>query len=234
MKSDAKVEYSKTEYAKVKEYQGVGQFGHATEQYTVSIWFKNKLKNDARPIAAYLFSHAAIGEKSLPGDHIGIGGNHDKERTGKLFINNGNTDKKKSVAGKTVIPPETWNHVVFIREGKKVSLYLNGKLEIKDEIEPTFGESLDYCLGSRSEKFAPVEGHLAQFALFDRALTEAEVEQMQVASGEPFGIELPTPIGFAMGVRDKRKIVHCKIHINGEGSKLGAEVPRVSVELCTA
>ena len=44
---------------------------------------------------------AELGNKALPGDHLGIGGNM-KAVTGKLFIFNGN-EKKTSIKGSTVI-----------------------------------------------------------------------------------------------------------------------------------
>ena len=96
-----------------------------------NLW-KNELENNSRPITAYLFSRAKIGDKQLPGDHLGIGGSHDPNRTGKLFVFNGNT-QKQSVGGTTKIPANTWNHVVLVRDDDRVRVFLNGTLEIDAE-----------------------------------------------------------------------------------------------------
>ncbi|MCA9270057.1 MAG: DUF1549 domain-containing protein, partial [Planctomycetales bacterium] len=75
------VEYSPDTFAAVKSHALTGQLPDAAEGYTVAFWFRNETKNNARPITAYLFSRAAQGDKGLPGDHLGIGGSHDKART---------------------------------------------------------------------------------------------------------------------------------------------------------
>jgi len=214
--------FSSQNYATVKSANIHGKLAASGESYSVAFWFKNELKNNARPITAYLFSRAELGNKQLPGDHLGIGGSHDKSRTGKLFVFNGN-EAKKSIGGSTVIRPGTWNHVVLVRNGKRVKVFLNGVLEIEGELAATFGESLEFCLANRSDRFAPLVGNLAEFALFDRGLVDEEARMLHKASGQPRGVR---SLGLAMGVREKAKPADCKIHINGESGKLGPSVPR--------
>lgn len=218
-----KAEYSPDRFGAVEGARLDGEFPATGESYTVTFWFKNDTKNDKRPITAYLFSRAKLGDKQLPGDHIGIGGTHDRSRTGKLFVFNGN-EKKTSIGGTTVIPAGSWNHIVLVRDQKNVALYLNGVLEIESEIEPSFGESTEFRLGSRSDHFSPLTGNLAEFAVYTRALDDAAVAALHAESGQPKGRK--TRISLAMGVRDKKKAGNTKIHINGETAKLGAEVPR--------
>lgn len=221
-----KVSFSKDEFAKLDATTISGKLPSAEPSYSVSFWFKNDTPNDKRVITAYLFSRAELGNKSLPGDHIGIGGTHDKSRTGKLFVFNGNDPKtKKSVAGTSTVQPGTWNHLVFVREKNRVKLFLNGGdiPEVDTEITATFGESLDYCLANRSDNFTPLEGNLAEFAFFPRALTDAEAILLHTASGQP---KQAQSIGVAMGVREKEQPADCKIHINGEGKTLGEVIPR--------
>lgn len=222
---EPKADYSAKEFAAVKDLRFTGELSDPGDSYTVSLWFRNTVKNDARPITAYLFSRAKLGDKTLPGDHLGIGGNHEKSRTGKLFVFNGNV-KKKSAVGTTVIPRNSWNHVVLVRDRKRIKVFLNGQLEIESELESTFGDSREFCIASRSDKFAPLTGNLGEFALFTRALSDDEALQLHSASGQPRGIRLAPPLGFAMGVREQAKPVDCKIHINGDGQKLGPEVAR--------
>lgn len=217
--------HSETEFAAVKDTTITGKFSDTTESYAVSLWFKNSVDLLERPITAYLFSRAPMGDKALPGDHLGIGGNFDKERSGKLFVFNGN-QKKQSVVGSTVIERDTWNHVVLIRDAKHVRLLLNGRLELAGPLASTFGKATDFCLANRSDNFAPLHGNIGHVAIFDRALTIDEAIGLHDASGQPKGIEPVTVEGYAMGVRDKPKVANTKVHINGEGNKLGPEVPR--------
>ncbi|WP_419189603.1 DUF1553 domain-containing protein [Stieleria marina] len=219
------VSYTAANYAKVKNADLRGALNNAEDSYSVAFWFKNNTDNLARPITAYLFSRAKLGDKQLPGDHLGIGGAHDKSRSGKLFVFNGN-QAKTSIVGTTVIASGTWNHVVMIRSKNRVRVFLNGQLkpEIDHEIAATFGDSTEFCFANRSDKFAPLDGNLAEFAIFERGLTDDESQRLHLASGQPRGAA-PATVVLAMGTRDKAKPADCKIHING-GAKKGAAVPR--------
>ena len=101
--------------------------------YSISFWFRNDLGNTARAITAYLFSNALLGDKEQKGDHLGIGGTHHAGRSGKLFIWTG-TREDESAAGSKVLAPGSWHHVVLIRDGKRVRLFLNGEPEIDAEL----------------------------------------------------------------------------------------------------
>ncbi|MCA9135893.1 MAG: DUF1553 domain-containing protein [Planctomycetales bacterium] len=217
--------HSVDRFAAVKDTRLTGQFEQDAESYSLSFWFLNSIKNDERPITAYLFSRAKLDDKSLPGDHLGIGGNHEKDQTGKLFVFNGN-EKKQTITGSTVIDPNSWNHIVLVRSGKRVNVFLNGQLEIDGDLEPAFGDSRQYCLAGRSDQFAPLAGNIGEVAIFDRGLANDEARQLHAASGQPLGIRPRPPLGFAMGVRDRSNPADCKIHINGDGKKLGPDVPR--------
>lgn len=195
------------------------------KDYTISFWFRNELKNDARPITAYLFSRAAWNDKALPGDHLGIGGKHEASRTGKLFVFNGN-EAKQSIAGSTVIPANTWNHITYTREGDQVKVFLNGRLEIDDVLPAKFGTSRDVSVSIRSDQFAPLQGNIGHLAILDRAISNQDAELLHAASGQPRGPEPVDILGLAMGVQDKNDPNNCKIHINGETRKLGEEIPR--------
>ncbi|GAA5508695.1 DUF1553 domain-containing protein [Novipirellula caenicola] len=217
--------YSAKTFASVKETTLVGNIDKPAKSYSVSFWFRNTLKNDARPITAYLFSRGKPRASGLPGDHLGIGGKHDSSRSGKLFAFNGNIDKT-SVAGETIIPEGSWNHVAFVRNGDHVKVFLNGQLEIDTPMKATFGDNTEFCLANRSDDFAPLTGNVAAFALFPTALTDDDAILLHSASGQPRGVRVVPPYGFAMGVREKGKSSDCKIHINGQGNQLGPISPR--------
>ncbi len=229
LKIESNVKFSAKNFAEVKAANIHGQLSATGDSYSVAFWFKNDTKNDARPITAYLFSRAKLGDQQLPGDHLGIGGKHDPSRAGKLFVFNGN-ERKVSIAGSSVIPHGSWNHVALVRQGIRVKVFLNGQEEIDTEMEATFGESLDFCLANRSDEFAPLVGNLAEFAIFERGLSDDEALLLHEASGQPRGRR--DSIGLAMGVREKEKPSDCKIHIDGDGSKLGPVVPRGFLTAC--
>lgn len=169
-----------------------GSSDRLRDGYSVSLWFRNELPNTARPVTAYLFSRGPDGDAQAPGDHVGIGGTYQANLTGKLMFFNGNA-RNQVVAGPTTIPPGTWNHMVVIRSNGRIRAFLNGetKPEIDAEIDSVLpagsaGQS-QFFIGARSDHFAPLQGHLAHFALFDRALSDAEAKQLHAASGQRVG-----------------------------------------------
>ena len=218
-------DFNNDTFATVKDSSLRYQLAEKSNDYSLSFWFRNALKNDARPITTYLFSRATWGDKALPGDHLGIGGTHESSRTGKLFVFNGN-DAKQSVAGSTVIPHNTWNHVTFVREKNQVRVYLNGQLEISGDLPAMHGDSTDISVAMRSDRFAPLQGNLGHLAIYSSAITKQQAISLHQASNQPPGPEPIDTLGFAMGVREKNSSSNCKIHINGESKKLGEEVPR--------
>lgn len=194
------------------------------DNYSVSFWFRNDTGNSSQPITAYLFSYAKDGDDKQAGENIGIGGKHDKSVTGKLFIWNG-TELDQSIAGSNEIPEGSWNHVVMVRSNDRVRLYLNGGKdpEIDTEIKIAKNPDREIFVGSRNDNFAPLNGQLAELAIFDRALSVEEVKSLHSSSGQKVGT---VQKAWAMGVRDKGKVENCKININGNSKKLGASVSR--------
>jgi hypothetical protein len=158
------------------------------EKWSVSFWFRNDTANDARPVTAYLVSRGPEGDAKAPGEHLGIGGAYKSQYTGRLIVFNGN-EANQVVSGATVIPPGTWNHVVFVRAGGRVRAWLNGadKPEIDAELPVTAPNAGTVFLGKRCDDFAPLKGRIAHFALFDRALTAEEAKKLHAASGQPVG-----------------------------------------------
>ncbi|NIP96140.1 MAG: LamG domain-containing protein, partial [Akkermansiaceae bacterium] len=160
--------------------------------YSVSLWFRNNLPNNSQPVTAYLFSRGPDRDPRAAGDHLGIGGTHRRDLTGRLIVFNGNAEDEV-VAGTTVIPPGTWHHAVLVRQANRVTVYLDGaaKPDIDAELKSTTAGTSQFFLGARNDRFAPLQGHLAQFALFDRALTPKEAVRLHQASAQPKGSPEP-------------------------------------------
>jgi len=145
--------------------------------YSVEMWFYNGFPNDARPVTGYMFSRGADGAEGGPGDHLGIGGTHTPAATGKLIFFNGDELKELAV-GTTEIRPKTWHHVVLVRDGKKVTVYLDGNT--KPEIAAEAGVSLpagvdQLFIGGRSDNIANFEGKIDEVAVYSRALAPEEI-----------------------------------------------------------
>ena len=158
------------------------------DTYSVSLWFRNQLSNDSRPVTAYLFSRGPNGDQQAPGDHIGIGGTYNSQQLGKVIAFNGNA-RDQIAACSSTIPAQTWNHLVAVRSKNQVRIFINGepKPEVEAELDDTTQGNTEFFLGARSDQFAPLQGQLAFFALFDRALTNEEAKALHSASGQPAG-----------------------------------------------
>ncbi len=151
--------------------------------YSVEMWIRNTLPHDARPVTAYVFSRGVDQARGAPGDSLGIGGTH--VGAGRLIVFNGNL-RNEVMVGMTPIKPGSWSHVVLIRQGRKVTVYLNAypKPEISGELAITYpAHCEDILIGGRNDNFANLQGSLEEVAIYDRALTYQEVKSHFTASG---------------------------------------------------
>jgi hypothetical protein len=143
--------------------------------YSVELWLWNGLPADARPVTGYCFSRGADGDPAARGEHLGVGGASDPNLADRLLLFNGN-ERKQVLGGRTPLGLRRWRHVVLVREGARVTLYLDGQREASGELElslPAGGASV--FLGGRCDNFANWEGKLDEVAVYRRALTEEEV-----------------------------------------------------------
>ncbi|MFT5299588.1 MAG: putative membrane-bound dehydrogenase-like protein [Mariniblastus sp.] len=159
--------------------------------FSVELWFRNELSVLSRPVTAYLFSRAVDGVEGASGDNLGIGGSY--SNSGQLIVFNGN-GRDELVAGRTRIQRGSWSHVVVVRQGNKITVYLNGdpKPEISADLPVTYpADCADILLGGRSDNFANLEGMLEEVAVYDRALTPQEVMVHFDAAGAKLIESLP-------------------------------------------
>jgi hypothetical protein len=139
--------------------------------YSVELWLWNGLPADARPVTGYLFSRGADGAS---GDHLGLGGTAGNQ--GCLLFASG-TRPGAVLAGTTKIVPRTWHHVVLVRDGKKVTVYLDGQStpEISGEVAVGHPAGVgEVFLGGRSDRNAGWEGKIDEVAVYNRALSAEE------------------------------------------------------------
>ncbi|MEN3942832.1 PVC-type heme-binding CxxCH protein [Prosthecobacter sp. SYSU 5D2] len=144
-------------------------------QYSAELWFWNGLPEDVRPVTGYLFSRGVDGDKRALGEHLGIGGTSGVVSPGRLFFYTGN-GIGKVVAGKSPLSLKDWHHVMLVRDEKKLTVYLDGQVEIEAEAEWTLRENGgSVFFGGRCDGFAGLEGKLDEVALYPHALTAAQV-----------------------------------------------------------
>ena len=140
--------------------------------YSVSLWFRNGLRNDARPVTGYFLSRGEPENKDAPGDHVGIGGL--AGHSGKLIVFNGNKSNDL-LNGKQDLVKGRWYHLVFVRNQEKIKAYINGKEEVSGDLEITYSGSNHFFIGGRNDGFANFQGRIDEVAFFDRSLSAVEI-----------------------------------------------------------
>ena len=93
------------------------------ESYSVELWFWNGLADDARPVTGYLVER---GSEKSGGDTLGLGGSSGPAPRGRLFFAHG---AGAILAGKTVLLPKSWHHLVLTRTGRRIAVHLDGNRE---------------------------------------------------------------------------------------------------------
>jgi hypothetical protein len=156
------------------------------DSYSVEFWFCNTMPHAARPVTGYLFSRGPEGPEGTPGDDLGLSGTSavDIAPPGRLFFYNG--DASKMAVGKTELALDSWNHVVLVRDGKRIAVYLNGNAtpEISGEMDKGYPEGVTQLfLGGRNDNFANFQGNIAEAAIYDHALTGEEAARHYQAAG---------------------------------------------------
>ncbi|WP_437187388.1 LamG-like jellyroll fold domain-containing protein [Planctomicrobium sp. SH668] len=147
------------------------------QQYTISAWIWNGMPNEGRDVTGWFFSRGRDEGLDSTGDHLGIGGS--SGNTGRLIFAHGSSGE--TLSGKTELTRWTWHHVVLVRNGEQVKVYLDGSStpEIDAKVAapnlPTYPELF---FGGRCDNVANFEGRMDEIALFDRALTGEEVAKL--------------------------------------------------------
>jgi hypothetical protein len=137
--------------------------------YTVSLRFWNGMPDNSRTVLGWMFSRGRDHSLDAPGDHLGLDGK------GNLLFHDGG----KAHHGKSSVKRWTWMQATLIRKGEDVRVYLDGKLEIEAKAKANLLAE-DIFIGGRNDNRSNWEGRIDEVALFDRALTNKEVESMSL------------------------------------------------------
>jgi len=156
------------------------------DRYSVSLWFWNGMPLDARPIAGWMFSRGRNHGLGPRGDHLGLGG---ASHAGKLiFLHGDDNAQNVPLVGRSHIPRWSWNHVLFVRDGQAVRIHLNGNAQ--PEIEATSSTEVPnqferLFFGGRCDNQSNWEGRLDEIAVFDRALSAADIKKLVQHENDP-------------------------------------------------
>jgi hypothetical protein len=154
------------------------------DRYSVSLWVWNGMPADGRDVAGWIVSRDRNHGLSAHGDHLGIGGA--ASDPGKLIFFHGDRNAAKPLIGRTVIERWTWSHVVLVRDGQSVRVYLNGasQPEIETQAAADFPAGFDQLfVGGRGDNDSNWEGRLDEVAVFDRPLSADDVARLFGAPG---------------------------------------------------
>ncbi|MCX7827297.1 MAG: LamG domain-containing protein, partial [Verrucomicrobiae bacterium] len=135
--------------------------------YTVEMWFWNGLPETLRAVTGTMFTRG--------GESLAIGGT--ATAPGKLVFG--------PLTGRTVIAPKSWNHVALVRDGERVTVYLNGSREpeISGSVPAAEGLPKQVSIAGGHDTAASFEGKLDEVAVYDRALTPTEIAAHYAAAG---------------------------------------------------
>jgi hypothetical protein len=148
--------------------------GSLKNDYTVSLWVWNGMPDGAREIAGWLFSRERDHTVGPHGDHLGLNGQ------GNLVLLRGDGQTKTGKAG---IERWTWTHVAFVRSGDRVSVFVDGKPDIRLDAAANFPANFDRLfIGGRADNTDNWEGRLDEVAVYQRPLSEQEIRSLAKTS----------------------------------------------------
>jgi len=152
--------------------------------YTFETWIWNGLPSDNRAVTGYIFSRGKQASRAMIGDHVGIGGTYNNGFAQNRLIFYTGDENGELLVGKTEIPLKEWVYVVVTRNGDKVSLYIDGRLDVEGEIRLTDSASEPFItIGNRCDRFSGFEGKMTETALYDRVLSSGEIQKHWLAAG---------------------------------------------------
>ena len=96
-----------------------------------------------------------------------------------VWIGSGGAGGRTWNSAKSSIPLNEWSHVAAVYEfNKELRFYINGKLDQTHKLEGEIPTSQkDHWFGNRLDGAWPYKGMLDEFVIYNRVLTEAEIQQ---------------------------------------------------------
>jgi hypothetical protein len=153
------------------------------DNYSVQCWFKSTAPFGSNVV------HTIIGRGNGPTqarDTVGVGG-AGLTQQGRLYFYE--PVSNQIVSGLRAVYSNTWYHLVFLRSGRNVKVYLNGRLEIDTNVAAWGGGSGEHLtIGNRTD-YVPLgyafgmQGSVDEVAVWGRPLAATEVTGLYEAAG---------------------------------------------------
>ena len=137
--------------------------------YTVEFWFWNALPDNVRDVTGVLFSRGS--------EQLALGGTN--RAPGRLTFG--------PLVGQTVIVPKTWHHVALVRDGARVTIYLDGLPECVGEVAPASGARVSF--GGALGSLETFEGKIDEIALYGRSLAAADLQRHVQTQCDPGSVQ---------------------------------------------
>ncbi|HUT35366.1 MAG TPA: LamG domain-containing protein [Planctomycetota bacterium] len=170
-----------TLYTVLNNIAGVG-----TSTYSVQAWFNSSIAFADRAIN-YIFGR---GDGTVANqdnkDSVFVGGTYAGILPRRLAFTPG-AGGGSSVYGTCVLGPNAWYHVVMVRDGDNVKVYLNGAKEV-DTTRPWVGLAGERFTAANRVDVGTnlgINGLYDEVAVWDRALSAAEARNVYLSAGFP-------------------------------------------------
>ena len=160
----------------VNDYIHAGDYIGEQKSYTVSLWFKTSSTEIGKRIFQRGKANACFYDPAISLDG------------GKLTVSESGCSSAGRIGGKLYsgipITLGEWNHVVVVRDEDTVQVYLNGKLKITDNDQPTPSLGTDGKVtigaswGSRSTYSSFFPGLIDEIKIWNRPFTVLEVQSL--------------------------------------------------------
>lgn len=141
--------------------------------WSVSLWAWNGMPVNAREVTGWILSRGHDHGQTADSIQLGL------DRKGRLALQVGSPGNPfRLLPGRSQLTRWQWHHVALVCDGKSVHAYLDGKEEVRADLPGGSTRSLPLFLGGRSDNNSNWEGRLDEVAIFERALTAAEIAQL--------------------------------------------------------
>lgn len=151
-------------------------------QYTVEAWIRPSNTTNYG-LVGYIFHRRDFDASGGFGDALGMGGTYQSGApAGALVYYNGTTSTWAQTP--TILQPNQWYHVAFVRDGDTIRVYIDGQLEFSALFPLPSGTNFDqgtWVFGGRSDPNLPPNDHLKwpgnidEVAIYGRALSQQEI-----------------------------------------------------------
>jgi hypothetical protein len=190
----------------------IAQLGEG--ELTISFWEKIDVFSFCYPIGL------GINSASNQGFGVGIGGVNNvcgiNERT--QFAFDGQTGCSNLISSDAILQIDEWYHAVFEYGNGATKIYVNGVL-VAASNNLSYSNFSNLVFGIRSDNLFPFDGSLDDIAIYNRALTPQEIQNLYAGSNETVdtgdgAAPLPQGIPYQAAARDAQGQVIADAPVN--------------------